>query len=91
MGMQGMNMSGMTMPGMQGMGQMGSMPMGGVQNVNDVLSSRTWGGWFYTLNPWWVLGWVVLFGLVLGLLGVSVAVVVWLVRRSGKNKLAAAG
>jgi hypothetical protein len=91
MGMQGMGMQGMNMQSMPGMGQMGSMPMDGMQNVNDVLSNRTWRSWFYTLNPWWVLGWVLLFGLGLGLLGVFVAAIIWLARRPGKNTPDAAG
>jgi hypothetical protein len=66
--------------GMQGMGQMGTMPMAGMQTVNDELSMAQQ-GWFATRNPWMLIGWVLLFGLVLALLFALVAGIVLLVRQ----------
>jgi hypothetical protein len=83
----GMGMSGMgSMPGMSGMGSMSgmsSMPVTGMQNVNDVLSNNANGNWFLSLNPWWILGWVVLIGLVVSLIVVGTVLTIRLV---GKPK-----
>jgi hypothetical protein len=83
--MPGMGMSMGSMP-MGSMGQMGSMPMGGMpmsgmQGMNDALSGRGPGAWFYGTNPWWLLGWLLLLGLVAGVLASLVLGVVWIVRR----------
>jgi hypothetical protein len=76
--MGGMSMGSM---GSMPMGSMGDMSMGGMQNMNDVLSTRTWAGGFFALNPWWILGWMVLFGLVLCLLVLGIVLLTRTLRR----------
>ncbi len=91
-------MSGMTgMTGMSGMGnmsgtgsmsQMGSMSMNGMANVNDMLTNTTGSNWLLSINPWWLLGWLVLFGLIISLFVVGILL---LVRQIRKVKSPAAG
>jgi hypothetical protein len=67
--------------------QTGNMPMYGQYGqvagpyVNDVLSARTSTNWFYTINPWWILGWIVLFAVVISILGTGIYVLVRLLRK----------
>jgi hypothetical protein len=100
MGMQGMGMQSMqgmdmqTMQGMGGMGgmsQMGSMPTAGMGNINDQLYNGSRAGWFYSLNPWWLLGWLFLFGLVFSLLIGLVFVIIWLARQPRRDRPSEAG
>jgi hypothetical protein len=72
--MMGNGMTGMTMPGMQSMAPMaGTSP----QQMNDL-----YGFSINRVNPWWLVGWFVLFLLVLGLIVVSAAGAGWLFTRS---------
>jgi hypothetical protein len=90
MGGSMMGQGGMAGMGMQGMQQMGTMPMTGMQTVNDALSAGLLRSWFYSINPWWVLGWMLLIGLALGILALLVVAVILAIRQVRKNKPAAA-
>jgi hypothetical protein len=54
-----------------------------MQTVNDQLSSRNW---FFSSNPWWLLGWLFLFGVALSLLVFLTMGSVWLVRQLRKDR-----
>jgi hypothetical protein len=93
-GMSGMSMGMQNMQGMGGMGgmsQMGNMPMAGMANINDQLYNSSRAGWFYSLNPWWLLGWLFLFGLVFSLLIGLVFVIIWLARLPRRDRPSEAG
>ncbi len=79
------SMSGSAMGTMQG----GVMPMTGVVTMGDALST-TQQGFFYSTNPWWVAGWIVVFALVIALVAFIVLAVIWLVQQIRKGKPAAA-
>jgi hypothetical protein len=85
-GMSGMGMSAMGMNGMSGMNGMNDMNMSGMnmgtmQGTSDVLLMNAQRNWFFSLNPWILLGWVVLFGLVVTLLVFGILVLVRQLRR----------
>jgi hypothetical protein len=89
-GMNGMNsMGGMTgMNGMNGMAQMGNMPMVGMRGMNDGLSLYSRPGGLVSQNPWWLLGWLMLFSLAVALVVIFGAGVIWMARRLRKDKVA---
>ncbi len=95
-GMAGMTM-GTGMQSMSAMGQMGNMstvgtmPMVGVQGINDELYNAGQRGWYYSLNPWRLIGWVLLVVLMLLVVAALVIGVLWLVRQFRGSPPAASG
>lgn len=82
-------MSGMSgMPGMGRMSGMGTMPMNGPMVMGDALSS-TQASFFNSTNPWWLVGWIIVFVLVIALLAFLVLGILWMARQLRKEKPAA--
>jgi hypothetical protein len=83
MGMGGMG--GMSqMGGMGGMSSMSQMDMSGMspmQGVNDVLTTGARRNWLFSLNPWWLLGWIVLFGWLTAMLVTAIFLLVRLIHK----------
>lgn len=84
-GMTGMGGMSGSMSGSMSMGQMGSMPMTGYVNMNDALSNSQ-AGFFYSTNPWWLVGWIIVFILVIALLVLIVLGIIWMVKQIRKEK-----
>ncbi len=80
-GMSGMSdMSGMTMQGMSGTSSMT------VDQMNDLMGYS-----IYRTNPWWLLGWLVLFLILLGVIAAAMIVIYWIIRQIRRSQPVSTG
>ena len=74
------DISGMSMQGMSGTSSMT------VDQMNDLMGYS-----IFRANPWWLLGWLLLFLILLGVIAMVVIVAYWLIRQIKRSEPVSTG